>query len=113
MLQFETMMFDELTKNLIISGRKTVTRRLRKDHRRPAIPNTIHKIKIDRTPKIYGLIYILSCEKGYLGNLSSLDAINEGFDTRNEYLEYFKKVNGTNAYNTPIWIITFKYLSKK
>ena len=105
------MMFDKLTKDLIVSGRKTVTRRLRKNDRQPAIPNTIHKLKIDRTPKTYGYIYILSCEKGYLGSLTSYDAMLEGFNSRKEYLDYFKQVNNQAKYNTPIWIIRFEYLS--
>ena len=106
------MMFDELTKNLILAGRKTVTRRLRKNDKRPAIPNTIHKLKIDRTPKTYGDIYIISCKKDYLFNLTSLDAIQEGFNTREEYLTYFKKTNKTSKPTTPIWVINFKYLPK-
>lgn len=105
------MMFDALTKDLIVTGRKTVTRRLRRDERKPAIPNTIHKLKIDRTPKTYGFLYIISCEKGYLGSLTSYDAILEGFNSKREYLDYFKQVNNKANYNTPIWIIKFKYLS--
>lgn len=106
------MMFDELTKDLIVSGRKTVTRRLRKnDNKRPAIPNTWHKLKIDRTPKTYGYIYIISCEKSYLGSLTSYDAIMEGFNSKREYLDYFKQVNNEVNYSTPIWVIRFKYFS--
>ena len=105
-------MFDELTKNLIVSGRKTVTRRLRKNEKRPAKPNKIIKLKIDRTKNTFGYLQIISCEKDYLGNLKSIDAIKEGFNSKQEYLDYFKKVNGTNYYKTPIWVITFKYLSK-
>ena len=74
-------MFDEYTKNKIIAGDKTVTRRLRKNSNRPAIPNSIHKIKIDRTPITYGYIKIISCEKGTLQKFTNLDAKLEGFDT--------------------------------
>ena len=77
-------MFDELTKDLIVTGRKTVTRRLRKNDKRPAIPGTFHKLKIDRTPKTYGYIYIISCKKGHLGSLTSYDAILEGFNSKRE-----------------------------
>ena len=106
-------MFDEYTKNQIIRGRKIVTRRLRKNNQRPATPNNIHKIKIDRTPRVYGYIQILSVEKGTLGKLTILDAKLEGFNNKEDYLEYFKSVNGTRAINTPIWIIKFKYLPNK
>lgn len=37
----------------------------------------------------------------------------EGFNNKEEYLQYFEKVNGTRAINTPIWIIKFKYIPKK
>ena len=106
-------MFDELTKDLIVSGRKTVTRRLRRNDKRPAIPNTFHKLKTDRTPKTYGYIYIISCEKGYLGSLTAYDAMLEGFNSKREYLDYFKQVNNAAEYNTPIWIIKFKYFGGK
>lgn len=105
-------MFDEYTKNQILAGKKVVTRRLRKNNHRPAIPNTLHKLKIDRTKMTYGSLYIISCEKGTLGKLNNLDAVLEGFNSKEEYLTYFKNINGTDAVNTPIWIIKFKYIPK-
>ena len=55
------MMFDKKTKNLICNGLKVVTRRKFNPDRRPAIPGAIHKIKIDRTKKVYREIEIISC----------------------------------------------------
>ena len=52
-----------IAKNKILNKEKTVTRRLINlgNPRRPAVPGHIHKIKIDRTKKTYGEIFILSC----------------------------------------------------
>ncbi len=107
------MMFDKLTKDLIVSGKKTQTRRLRKYGRgRPAVPNHIHKIKIDRTKKTYGEILILSCEEAVFGQITESDAHKEGFSNVKEYTEYFESVNGKVYDDTPIWVVNFKYITE-
>lgn len=106
-------MFDEYTKDKILSGEKTVTRRLRKDNRRPAVPDHIHKIKTDRTKQTHGYIYIESCEKGFFGELTEYDALLEGFKSKEEYKDYFQRVNGSVDDDLPIWIITFKLINNE
>lgn len=102
------MMFDELTVRKIQRYEKSVTRRLpRKDGHRPAIPGSVHKIKIDRTENVYGYIKIISCEKEKLGCLCDEWAKLEGFNTKEEYLQYFKKVNGTDDPKQIVDKITF------
>lgn len=104
-------MFDKLTKNQIILGRKSVTRRIRKeDNNPPAVVGNIHKLKIDRTKKVYGYLLITSVEKGYFNDLNNIDIIKEGFHSLKEYREYFFKINNVQIQNPPIWIISFKYL---
>ena len=51
--------------------------------------------------------------KGTLGKLNIIDAKMEGFNSKEEYLQYFEKVNGTRAIYTPIWIIKFKKLNEE
>lgn len=104
------MMFDKRTLIMILNGRKTQTRRLRKNNNRPAIPNNIHKLKIDRTPKTYGYIKIISCEKSVFGNITEQDAKEEGFKSVREYVKYFTEVNGKVTKDTPIWIIKFELI---
>jgi len=104
------MMFDKFTKNMIVLGRKTVTRRVVRNNRRPAIPDTIHKIKIDRTPRSYGYIKIISCEKEKLSDITYMDVLKEGFTSKKQYLEYFMRVNNIVDLDTEVWVIEFEYL---
>lgn len=105
------MMFDKYTKDKILSKDKDITRRLpAKNGRRPATPNATHKIKIDRTPKTYGHIKIISVRMEKLGDITESEAKREGFKSVREYLNYFKKVNKTDDLNTDIWRIEFKLM---
>jgi len=106
------MMFDEFTKNKIVLGKKTMTRRVVRNDKRPAIPNTIHKVKIDRTPTIYGYIRIKSVHKEKLNDITFIDVIQEGFHSRKQYLEYFMKINDITDIDTEVWVITFEHLKE-
>lgn len=83
------MMFDKKTKNLICNGLKVVTRRKFNPNKRPAIPGAVHKIKIDRTKKVYGEIEIIACYPQKFGDITEDDAHYEGFNSLWEYKKYF------------------------
>lgn len=107
-------MFDEETKNMICRRSKKVTRRLyNPDYpRRPAVPTAesgnYHKIKIDRTPKVYGELDILACYTSTLGAMTEDDAKLEGFNNLQEYKEYFYRVNGYIDDDETIWVVEFE-----
>lgn len=104
------MMFDKLCVDLIKSGKKTVTRRIKKSDRRPAKPGTIHKLKIDRTKDVYGYIFIHKCvKKPYIWTITNEDAQREGFNSALEFLEYWESIN-KNYKGEKIWLIEFEYL---
>lgn len=104
------MMFDNLCVDLIKSGKKTATRRIKRNDRRPAKPGTIHKLKIDRTKDVYGYIFIHKCEaKPYIWILDDEDAKREGFDTAFEFLNYWESVN-KDYKGEWIWVVEFEYL---
>lgn len=106
------MMFDEETKDMICDGSKDVTRRLYNINRRPAIPahegGKPHKIKIDRTKKVYGEIEILTCTVQYWGDLTEEDAQREGFPKKATYKEYFYATNGLINDDDLVWVVEFK-----
>ena len=103
------MIFDVQTAKAIQSGRKCVTRRLtRADGRRPAVPGKIHTIKIDRTDRKYGTILITDCTMEKLGDITPSEVKMEGFERIGEYINYFKKVNGTDNPNTMVWRVEFE-----
>lgn len=103
------MMFDVYTVSQILSGNKTVTRRL-SNGKRPAIPGKIHKLKIDRTQKTYGLILIISCDIVRLGDLTDEEAVKEGFNDKQHYMKYFHYLNGDVDDDELIWRIEFELL---
>jgi len=109
------MMFDKRCVDKIKAGEKCVTRRLIKSNRRPAVPGRIHKMKIDRTPKIHGYILINSCTKSKLKDITEKEAKREGFGSVQEYLEYFRYVNnikGPLNKEYEVWRVRFTYLGK-
>ena len=109
-------MFDSFCIEKILAGEKTVTRRLLKvGGRRPAIPGTIHRLKVDRTPKVYGYILINSCTPEILGDIDDEEAKKEGFNNVQEYVEYFMDVNNLDIVtcHEPVWRVRFTLLPEE
>lgn len=105
------MMFDKFCVDKILSGEKTVTRRLPKG-RQPARPGKIHKLKIDRTQKTYGLISIRDCYLELVKEIDDDDAKKEGFNTRKEFIEYFMDINNIDILNDYdlLWVVEFELI---
>ena len=101
------MMFDVYCVSQILAGNKNVTRR-RVTGKRPAVPGHLHKLKVDRTKKTYGLILIEDCTLEPLGNLTDEEAIREGFNNKEHYLKYFKHLNGDIPEDELVWRIKFE-----
>lgn len=105
------MMFDLFTMFAICNGYKKTTRRLFRKAR-PAIPTAesgkLAKIKIDRTPYVYGELKILACYTSTLGDMTEEDAKLEGFHDLEEYKQYFYKTNGYIDDDVLIWVIEFE-----
>lgn len=103
------MMFDVYCVSQILSGKKDVTRRI-PTGRRPAVPGHYHKLKVDRTKKTYGLILIKDCRLEKLGELTDKEAVREGFNDKQHYLQYFHHINGDIGENELVWRIEFELL---
>lgn len=103
------MMFDVYCVSQILSGNKTVTRRM-PTGRRPAIPGHKHWLKVDRTKNCYGLINIISCELEKISDLTEEEAIREGFNDKNHYMNYFKHLNGDVEKDQLVWRVEFELL---
>lgn len=105
------MMFDKLCVDKILAGEKTVTRRLPKG-RQPAIPGKIHKLKIDRSKDVYGLILITDCYLGLIADIDDKEAKKEGFSSRQEYIDYFMNVNNIDILSDYdlVWVVEFELL---
>lgn len=105
------MMFDKFCVDKILAGEKTVTRRLPRG-RQPARYGKIHKLKIDRTKKTYGLILITDCYLGLVKDIDDEEAKKEGFNTRQEYIEYFMDINNIDILNDYdlLWVVEFELI---
>lgn len=105
------MMFNKYCVDKILSGEKTVTRRLLSD-KRPAIPGKIHKLKIDRTQKTYGNILIKNCDLDLVLNIDDEEAKKEGFLSRKEYISYFMDINNIDILSDYdlLWRVEFELL---
>lgn len=104
------MMFDVFTVSQILSGDKTVTRRMR-GRRRPAVPGRLHKIKVDRTKNWYGWILIQNCDLERLGDLTDEEAVKEGFNNKEHYMNYFRHLNGDVDEDELIWRVEFEVIT--
>lgn len=105
------MMFDKLCVSKILKGEKTVTRRVKRNNRRPAVPGHVHKLKVDRTDKTYGYIMIKSCKAEQLTaetiqNYS--EAIKEGFDSPYDFWHYWSNINPN--YTDEVWRVEFELI---
>lgn len=105
------MMFDKYCVEKILSGEKTVTRRV-PSGRRPAVPGKIHKLKTDRTKKTYGFILITDCSLSLVKDIDDKEAQKEGFSSRKEYIDYFMDVNNIDilSHYDLLWRVEFELL---
>lgn len=105
------MMFDEYCIKKILSGEKTVTRRL-PSKKRPAIPGKVHKLKVDRTEKTFGFILIKDCFLSLIADIDENEAKKEGFNSRQEYIDYFMNVNNIDILSDYdfVWRVEFELL---
>lgn len=103
-------MFDKLCIEKIYNEGKWQTRRRFNPSRRPAVPGAIHKLKIDRTRNTYGLIEIGTVYPQRFGDISESDAKAEGFNSIDEYKEYFQAINGRHEADDLIWVVCFRRL---
>ena len=105
------MMFDKFCIEKILDGEKTVTRRLPKG-RQPARVGRIHKLKIDRTKKTFGLILITDCYLSLVKEIDDKEAQKEGFKSRKEYIDYFMEVNNIDMLSDYdlLWRVEFELL---
>ena len=104
------MMFDIYCVSQILSGNKNVTRRVARGGRRPAVPGHIHKLKIDRSKRTYGLIRIEDCRLERLGDLTDDEAVREGFNNKEHYLSYFWNLNHDINDDLLVWRVEFELM---
>ena len=90
---------------LILSGRKTQTRRLGKKRWNVG---AVHQAKVSYMAKPFASIKVKMLWKEKLGQINHVGAIAEGYDDVNAYLEAFEKIYGAADMQQEVWVLVFE-----
>jgi len=115
------MIFRPQLARLIVAGRKTQTRRRRHDQTCRYAPGRTYAVQRGRGAPAIARIEIVSIEPQTLGEITFAEARREGFRTRNEFFEYWRRLYSHRAdcwecdaselaaadLDAPVWVITF------
>ena len=108
------MLFKKQHMEMVLSGRKTQTRRAWK---KPMVKvGGIYKCKLQMLSKEYfAKIKVLKLWKEYIYDCSEEDAIKEGYGCKAEFMKVFEEINPKflketikNKCSPKIWVIEFK-----
>lgn len=124
----ELMIFQH-TLTQVLQGRKTQTRRLlraneeavRGQHNRieAVLHNGRTKWRVGQTYAVQpsrnaaqvARIKITHIDSELITDISTEDAIAEGYDTRAEFLAIWETIHGANRFDTLVWVLTFELAS--
>ena len=107
---------------MILSGRKTETRRLWPKGRR-AVPGSLHWATTnlyDKSARFARLRILDVFQMQRLGNVQNMTAWVEGYDSREEFLDAFAHINGqedirhTDEFlNQSVWVVRFEVVAER
>lgn len=93
------------TYELVLSGRKTQTRRVQRP--RMAVGHS-YAVQPGRGKKSLGRIFVLDIREERLGDISAGDARAEGYRSREEFFESWRTIHGSVDLDAPVWVIEFR-----
>ena len=101
------MLFKPEHVGLILSGRKTQTRRVWKKPR--ARVGAVHKAKTALfSPDHFALIRIIALRREPLGAITLEDVRREGYDTMEEFKEVWVRINGSWDPELEVYLVSFE-----
>jgi hypothetical protein len=122
------------TLDLLLSRRKTQTRRIKKPHeflirqgsmwRVEAKTDKSHRVVYNvgkiyavqpgRTQKAVAHIKLTSIREEAVSDISEADAIAEGFDSREAFFDAWRRIHGAKAdMQQRVWVLEFELLEEK
>jgi len=105
------MLFKPEHVDLILTGRKTQTRRIWKKPRAKA--GSVHKAKTVLFSKEYfALIRITDIRKDRLGDISLEDVRREGYETLEAFKEEWIRINGAWDPELEVYVVSFELTAK-
>ena len=99
------MLFKPEHVDMILTGKKTQTRRLWKKRR--ALVGSIHQARTELFGKPFAYLKILDVHQEYLGEISDEDCIKEGDYTYESYRDIWKKINKSYDTFQKVWVVEF------
>ena len=103
------MLFQREHREMILSGRKTQTRRIW-PHGRRAVPGALHwaATKLYDPDARFARLHIKGVWQERLGWVMRVDARAEGYDSVDEFLDVFDRINGPTPRETLVWVVSFE-----
>lgn len=86
--------------DLILSGRKTQTRRV---HKRPRRVGSIHNCQINFDSKPFCRVLITRVRHQMLCDISEADILKEGFNSRGEFFKFFERYGGNSSFVVTVY----------
>jgi hypothetical protein len=92
----------------ILAGRKTQTRRLWKKRRAKA--GAIHQARTQLYGEPFAHLLIEAVRTERLGDMMQVDAVREGYDSTEDYLLAWERINGAKIFDmdTVVWVMDFR-----
>jgi len=101
------MLFKHYHVDLVLDEIKTETRRFFLSVK----PGRVYKARTDYTTNYFAKILVLSTWQEHLLDISQESVLAEGYQTKEEYIKVFRKINKSNKEDNPIvWAIKFKLI---
>ena len=99
------ILFKKEHKEMILSGRKTQTRRIGKKRWKIG---SIHQARLNFQTPFFAKLRILDVYQEKLGDITESDVYAEGYDSIDEYFDVFRNLNGSVDLDELIWVVKFK-----
>ncbi len=94
---------------MILSGRKTQTRRMGKKRWNVG---AIHQVKTGfKKDDQFGSVRILNVREEQLKHITEESARAEGYDSVSDYMDIFMKIYGSWTPDQWVWVVDFKVIS--
>lgn len=71
-----------------------------------------YAVQAGRCESSIARIQITKINSQYVKYISTHDAIEEGFNSKSEFIETWKKIHGPNSLNLRVWIVNFKLIAE-
>jgi hypothetical protein len=93
---------------LVLAGCKSQTRRIIRSERPPCKVGATVAVQPGRGKKSVGRIMVTALSRELLGSITEADARAEGFASRAEFIETWRRMHGQFEDHTEIWVIKFR-----